>query len=239
MMASHFFRKNCGLRLVRPKRLLRGFRKILQTGIGASALDLGAVTIGMMMNNQIMKYGGTTELAIFGVISTLMALFQALFAGVGQAAQPIVSTNYGAGRTARVKATWKLSFATVIVLGILFTAIGELFPVPVTAFFIKAAPAVLKAAPRIFRLFFPMFLFLGITVLADYYLQSIMEVNRSMVIGLAHSVLVSGAALFGLPLLLGMNGVWLAMPVAEWITGLIGASYIIGRANRALSEINS
>ena len=79
ILASHFFRKACGLKLVRPRNYVRGFRKIFQIGIGASALDLGAVTIGMMMNNQILRHGGTTELAIFGVMSTLMSLFFALF----------------------------------------------------------------------------------------------------------------------------------------------------------------
>ena len=236
IMASHFFRKTCKLKLVKPRHYFRGFRKILQIGIGASALDLGAVTIGMMINNQIARHGGTTELAVFGVMSTLMSLFFALFAGVGQAVQPIVSTNYGAGESERIKIIWRLSLATVFIMGVLFTVIGELFPIPVIKFFMNATPEVLAAAPRIFRLFFPMFLFLGVTVLADYYLQSVMEVKISMVRGLSHSILVSGLMIISLPAMLGMDGVWLAMPVAESAVGLIGAGYIISRANRKLSN---
>ena len=188
----------------------------------------------MMINNQIARHGGTTELAVFGVMSTLMSLFFALFAGVGQAVQPIVSTNYGAGKAERIKDIWKLSFATVLIMGVLFTTIGELFPIQVTNFFMNATPDVLTAAPRIFRLFFPMFLFLGVTVLADYYLQSVMEVKMSMVIGLSHSVMISGLMIISFPAMLGMDGVWLAMPVTELIVGLIGMGYIIGRANRKL-----
>ena len=234
ILTSHFFRKNCKLKLVRPRRFLRGFRKILQIGIGASALDLGAVTIGMLMNNQILRHGGTTELALFGVMSTLMSLFFALFAGVGQAVQPIVSTNYGAEKSERIRATWRLSFATVLIMGVLFTAIGALFPIPVTKFFMDATPEVLAAAPRIFRLFFPMFLFLGVTVLTDYYLQSVMEIKMSMFIGLSHSILASGLMICCLPLILGIDGVWLAMPVAEAVTCFIGVGYLTLRVHRKL-----
>ena len=168
-------------------------------------------------------------------MSTLMSLFFALFAGVGQAVQPIVSTNYGAGQSERIKATWRLSLATVFMMGALFTAIGEFFPIPITKFFMNATSEVLAVAPRILRLFFPMFLFLGVTVLADYYLQSVMEVKMSMVVGLSHSVLISGLMIFTLPAILGIDGVWLAMPVTELVVALIGAGYIIGRANRKLS----
>lgn len=68
IMLSYFFRPSCQLRLVWPRRILRGFSRILQIGIGASLLDLGTITIGTVMNRQIMKYGGTTDLAVFGVL---------------------------------------------------------------------------------------------------------------------------------------------------------------------------
>ncbi len=77
----------------------------------------------------LMKYGGTNELAVYGVIATVTSLFQALYCGVGQAIQPLVSANCGAGNTVRIRSFWKMSLGTVIVLGVFFTAIGELLPV--------------------------------------------------------------------------------------------------------------
>ena len=80
------------------------------------------------MNNQIKRYGDTNVLAVYGVVTTITSLFQALFGGVGQAIQPIVSVNYGAMQTDRIKQVWKMSLATVFGLGVAFTAIGELLP---------------------------------------------------------------------------------------------------------------
>lgn len=226
IMASHFMRKSCGLQFVMPRDCLRNIIKILEVGLGASAVDLSSVTIGMMMNNQILRYGTTTELAIFGVMATLMALFQALFSGVGQAIQPIVSTNFGAGENIRIKKIWKYSITTVLIMGFVFTIIGELAPTAVTKFFMDATPEVLAASPGIFRLFFPMFLFLGITILTDYYLQSVMQVRASMCVGLGHSVVVSGLAVFILPAMVGSAGIWLALPLSELVVGTLGLAFV-------------
>lgn len=233
IMASYFFRKNCGLKFARPHNYLRGFLKIFQIGIGASALDLGTIVIGAVMNNQILKYGGTTELAIYGVIATIMALFQALFGGVGQAIQPLVSSNYGAKKAERIRTVWKYSLVTVLVIGIMFMALGELMPIQITKLFVDADAAVLAEVPRAFRLHFIVYLFLGVTVLSAYYLQSVMKEGAAILVGFAHSVLLSSALCFLLPMLMGMDGVWLALPVTEMVIAVTAILYI-KRVNQQL-----
>ncbi|MBR0494855.1 MAG: hypothetical protein IJJ71_01605 [Treponema sp.] len=80
------------------------------------------------MNNQIMRYGGTTELGVYGVVATVMSLFQALFGGVGQAIQPLVSANHGAGNAGRNRSFFRMGLLTVAIMGIAFCALGEFFP---------------------------------------------------------------------------------------------------------------
>ncbi|MBR7079872.1 MAG: polysaccharide biosynthesis C-terminal domain-containing protein [Treponema sp.] len=222
IMGCYFFQKRCHLRIAKPHHVLRGFRRVLQIGIGASLLDLGTIIIGIIMNRQILNYGSTTELAVFGVIATILSLFQALFCGVGQAIQPLVSSNYGAGQDERYQKIWKYSLATVIALGLFFCLLGECLPVAITKLFVSDAPEVFEAAPLAFRLFFQIFLFLGVVVDADYYLQSVMEEKQSVAIGLMHSVVLSGLFCVALPKVLGMTGVWLAIPLADMLTALVG-----------------
>ena len=116
----------------RPFQLGRAVRRILQIGVGSSILDLGTVILAILMNNQIMRYGGATELSVYGVAATIASLFQALFCGVGQAVQPLVSANFGAGKTERIRSVLRMSMLTVLVMGVLFTALGELLPVQIT-----------------------------------------------------------------------------------------------------------
>lgn len=236
IMGSYFFRQSCGLKIVRPHHFSKGFLRIFQIGIGASALDLGTIVIGVVMNNQILKYGGTPELAAYGVIATIMSLLQALFCGVGQAIQPLVSSNYGAGQPERIRSVWKYSLITVVLMGAVFMCIGELFPVQITKIFIEADTAVLAVVPRAFRLHFLVYIFLGAPVLSTYYLQSIMQERASILIGFGHSVFFSSAMCILLPILMGMDGVWLALPIAEILISVAAMLYI-QTANRHLGEL--
>lgn len=226
IMCGHFFRKKCGLKLVTPFRLRRALRNILSIGFGASILNLGTVVLAIIINNQITKYGGNDALSVYGIVGTLASLFQALYCGVGQAIQPLVSSNFGAGKKDRVQTLFRLSLLTVIGLGIVFTVIGELFPFTIIKLFMSATPEVLAVAPTIIRIYFTVFLFMGITVLSTYYLQSVMKSRMSMVIAGLRSIVISGSLLFILPVFFDLNGVLLAMPVSELIVAVIALAYI-------------
>ncbi|MBQ2777113.1 MAG: multidrug transporter MatE [Peptococcaceae bacterium] len=229
IMCIHFFTKKCTLRIVKPNHVKPAICQTLGIGFGASVLDLGTVILSIIMNNQIMRYGDTNALAVYGVVATITSLFQALYCGVGQAIQPIVSANCGAMQTDRIKQVWKMSLTTVIVLGIGFTAIGELFPTQIVRLFMDVTPEVLAAAPGIIRPFFLLFLFLGVTVLATYHLQSIMHGRMSMMIAVLRSVVISGLLIYILPLVMGILGVWVAMPISELIVAVIAVLYVHNR----------
>ena len=226
IMCIHFFTKKCTLRIVKPNHVKPAICQTLGIGFGASVLDLGTVILSIIMNNQIMRYGDTNALAVYGVVATITSLFQALYCGVGQAIQPIVSANCGAMQADRIKQVWKMSLTTVIVLGIGFTAVGELFPTQIVRLFMDVTPEVLTVAPGIIRPFFLLFLFLGITVLATYHLQSIMHGRMSMMIAVLRSVVISGLLIYILPLFMGILGVWVAMPISELIVAIIALIYI-------------
>ena len=229
IMCIHFFTKKCTLRIVKPNHVKPAICQTLGIGFGASVLDLGTVILSIIMNNQIMRYGDTNALAVYGVVATITSLFQALYCGVGQAIQPIVSANCGAMQADRIKQVWKMSLTTVIVLGIGFTAVGELFPTQIVRLFMDVTPEVLMVAPGIIRPFFLLFLFLGITVLATYHLQSIMHGRMSMMIAVLRSVVISGLLIYILPLVMGILGVWVAMPISELIVAVVALLYIYKR----------
>lgn len=232
IMCSRFFSKNCKLKISKTKNFFKKAKRILTLGIGASILDLGTVIIIIITNNAIKKYGGNSELAVYGVLATLISLFQALYCGVGQAIQPLVSANYGAAEFKRIKQIWKLSFVTVIALGVLLTIICELLPVQIVKVFVKATPAVSEIASKIVRIYSLAFVPLGINVLAAYYLQSIMREKASIIIAALRSIVVSSILIMILPVFFGIDGVWIAIPVSEFIVVIFSLAYIYAIANR-------
>ena len=226
IICSHRFRKCCGLKLAKPFRMGKAIRKIFVIGIGASLLDLGTVVLSTITNNQILRYGSEVELAIYGVMTTIAALVQAMYCGVGQAIQPLVSANFGGRQYGRVRQFLKMSVVTVLIMGVLFTALAEGLPVPIVQLFMDATPEVLAAAPNSMRLYSLLYLFLGFTVLSTYYLQSVMRDRASMAIGILRSLVVSGLLLCLMPLFWGINGVWLALPISECIVTVVAAVFL-------------
>lgn len=226
VMCTHFFSKKCKLKLAKPFVLSKGIGNILKVGFSSGIIDLGTVVIAVLMNNQIMKYGSTTELAVYGVIVTIFQLFSAVFSGVGQALQPLVSSNYGAGNHDRNKKFLGMSLVTVIIFGVLFTSLGEIFPLQITKLFTSATPEVIQAAPMIFRLFFLLFVPSGISVICIYYLQSTMRHQKSMIVSILKGIVVSGLFIMVLPIFFEINGVWIALPCSELIVSIVALCFI-------------
>lgn len=226
IILSYLFRKKCQLKFRRPVHLWADIRGICSVGIGAGVVDLGNVVTTIIINNQIMRYSGSTALAVYGAVCTMLALFQSMFGGVGQAIQPLVSSNYAVRQKDRINQIMRLAALTAGGMSLVFFALGELFPKQITNLFIDATPEVLEMAPTVMRWFFPVFLFMGINVLSIYYLQSVMRDRAAMVISLARSMVVCGILLFVLPLFLGFIGVLIALPVSELVVAVCSALYI-------------
>lgn len=81
ILLSRFFSPNSSLRLVRTRALMSKCGEILKIGISAGLIDFGTVALAVMMNNQIMRYGGSSALAVYGVLATITTLLMALFSG--------------------------------------------------------------------------------------------------------------------------------------------------------------
>lgn len=215
ILCAYLFTRKCRLKLVKPWILSKAIWKAVTSGFSASVLEIAFIVLTCILNNQIMRYGGETSLAVFSVVLSCSGMFQHIFTGVGQAIQPIITNNYGAGQMERILQIRRISIATVIAMGIVFSLSGILFPTQIVSFFVKATPAVLEAAPVIVRTYFISFLFMGINIWATFYFQSVMRTRISSVLTLLRGVVISAVLLYLLPLWLGLNGVWWAMVLTE------------------------
>lgn len=221
ILVCYLFRKDCQLRLARPWRLKRAILKSVSAGFSASVLEFAFIVLTCILNNQIMRYGGEVALSVFGVVLSCSGMFQHIFTGVGQAIQPIAANNYGAGCFSRIFQLRRYSLWTVILMGAAFAAVGESFPVPVVKFFMETTPEVLEVTPKIVRIYFVSFLFMGVNIWATSYFQSIMRTVTSSVLTILRGLVVSSILLYLLPLWLDIDGVWWAMVLTEGIVAAV------------------
>lgn len=169
----------------------------------------------ILFNNQIMRYLGSDELAVYGVASNLFMLVQTFSYGIGNAAQPIVAENLGAGQLDRVAETRKWGCAAAGVIGMGAMAVSLLFPIEIVNLFMKASGEVLAIAPGILRKYFLCLVFVPFNVFAAYYLQAVRQVKRSTAVSVTRGFLLSGFFIYAFPFLFGAGSTWFVMVSAE------------------------
>lgn len=215
IMLTHFFRKDNTLRLVRPVRVLRTLSAISVTGFSTAITDLSMGIIGILFNRQIMKYLGSDALGVYGILTQVTAFAQCLAYGAGQAAQPIISQNYGAGQTGRIKECLKYGLYTCAVMGIFWVAVMLLFPHSIVNFFMEPTLQVAAIAPGILRAYSISYLLLPFNIFATYYFQAMMKPNISMIASLSRGVVISGGLILLIPAIAGADSIWYAMLITE------------------------
>lgn len=239
VLCSYFLTQNCSLKLVKPFRLSIALRNILIAGLSAGVIDIAFIILTVILNKQILRYGGEAALTVFGVLISCSGMFQHLFSGVGQAIQPIVSMNFGAGQFQRIREVDKLSVITALFMGIIFSIAGVLFPLQLTTFFVDVTPQIIEIAPKIVRTYFLSFLPMGVNIQATYYLQSVMRTKWSNILSLLRGLIISGALCYLLPLLWGIDGIWWAMVIAEFVVVIFSIICLSAADKNGFRGINS
>lgn len=220
VLLAHFFTKKNTLRLVRPARLGDKLRRICVTGFSTFFIDVAMGILTILFNRQIMKYLGTNALAVYGVIVNISTFVQCCAYSVGQAAQPILSTNFGAGLGGRIRETLKYALGTAAVFGLIWTGLAMAVPNGFIRIFMVPTEEVLAIAPAIFRMYGISFLLLPANVFSTYYFQALMEPGAAFVVSVGRGLAVSGIFICLLPLLFGADAIWLAMPLTEALTAV-------------------
>ena len=226
VMLTHFVSCKNTLRLVKPKRLHIKLREICVTGFATFFIDAAMGILTVLFNRQIMKYLGSNALAIYGPIIQVSTFVQCCAYSVGQAAQPIISTNFGAGKGSRIKETLRLALGTTAFCGIFWTALSMACPNVYMKIFMAPTPEILNMAPAIVRTYALSFLLLPFNIFSTYYFQAIMKPKAAFVVSVARGCVISGILIMLLPVLTGASSLWFAMPITELVVTIYAAANI-------------
>lgn len=223
VMLAHFFRKENTLRLVFVQHPAQKLKNICVTGFSTFFIDVAMGLLTILFNRQIMKYLGTDALAVYGVIVSISTFAQCCAYSVGQAAQPFISINYGAGKGGRIKEVLKYALGTSAFFGILWTVLAVSVPNLFIRIFMTPTPEVLKIAPAILRCYGISFIILPFNIFSTYYFQALMKPQAAFVVSVARGLIISGILICLLPALAGADAIWFSMPVTEFLVLLYGS----------------
>ena len=223
VMLTHLLSKKNTLHLVRVQQFFVKTRQILTTGFATFFADFALFIVNVLFNRQIMKYLGTDALSVFGILMNINTFVQCCGYSSGQAAQPIFSVNFGAGKTGRIRETLRYAVGMAVVFGIGWTVLALVVPNAFVRLFMSPTDEVLAIAPRIIRTFGLAFLLLPFNVVSTYYFQSLMKPKTAFAVSVSRGLVLCAVFIFALPALFGADAIWFTMPLSEAITAVFAA----------------
>lgn len=182
-----------------------------------------------LLEEPILRFFGADALAIYGPVINISTFVQCCAYSVGQAAQPIISTNSGAHQGARIRAVLRLALVSCVAFSVFWTALSLAWPNLYIRIFMRPTAAILTMAPGIVRTYAVSFLLLPLNIFSTYYFQAILKPGAAFFVSVARGLVISGALILLLPAVLGPASIWWAMPVTERL-----AAAAMRRATRAL-----
>ena len=221
ILSFHFFLKKNKMKLTRINLSFNILKRITSNGFASFVIEVSAGVVIFIFNKVIIDLTGDIGVSAYSIIANLSLIATAIFTGVGQAIQPIVSVNFGAKKMDRVYEAGKLAIFTSLIIGGIFYLTGLLFPEFLVSIFSKGDKELLDITVKGIRIYFLAFIFMGVNIAITSYLQSKEYAKASMLLSLSRGFICILAFLLILPRIFGLTGVWVTMPLAELATIII------------------
>ena len=212
----YFSRKNTSL-LQLTKTRVKGKILLKACTNGSSELmtNLSMSLVNMLYNVQLIKLAGEDGVAAYGVIMYVNFIFLATFIGYSIGSAPIVGYHFGARNHNELKNLFQKSMRLIAGWGVLLMLLAFVLSGPLAQFFVGYDTELLAMTSHGLRRYALAFLVSGFNRYGSAFFTALNNGLVSAVISFLRTLVFQMAAVLVLPMLLGLNGIWLAVLVAE------------------------
>ena len=231
LSSLHVLTGRSRFRLARPARLFRPLADLAGLGGAAFLNEFTSCMVLALYNSLMLQAAGTIGVAAYGVVANLALMALALFTGLSQGAQPLISQAYGRGARQEVRQLCRLALLTAFLTGLALCLTALLAAHPLVALFNRDGdPTLAQIAVGGLRIYFTGFLLAGPNIIIAACLGAAEQPRASFLLSLFRGGVGIALLVLLLAWLLGMTGIWLAFPAAELLTLLLG----LGAARRLI-----
>ena len=229
----YFFRKNSSI--LRLQKTSMDLRAILQACVNGSSEFMSNVSmnlVGMLYNIQLLAYAGEDGVAAYGVMLYVSMVFSAAFIGYSIGTAPIVGYHDGARNCAELHGLLHKSLGMIGLFGLLMVAAAQLLAVPLARLFVGYDAGLLELTVNGFRIFALSFLFMGFAIFGSGFFTALNDGVTSAIISFLRTLVFQVAAVQLLPRLLGIQGIWWSIVVAEFMAVVEGGIFLLVKRRR-------
>lgn len=220
------------LRLTKTRLDFRVLGKVSTNGSSELMSNVSMSLVSMLYNVQLMKYAGEDGVAAYGVLMYVNMVFLAAFIGYSVGTAPIVSFHYGAEDHDELKSLLKKSSVIISVFAVLMFIAAECLARPLAEIFTGYDEGLLVLTLRGFLIFSFSFLFAGFAVFGSAFFTALNDGLTSALISFLRTLVFQTAAVIVLPLIWGIDGVWVSSVAAEFTAAVITAAFIFAKRKK-------
>ena len=228
--SRHFFKKENGVEFVRRMPSVKLLGQSCQLGISGFVGEMSSGVTTTVFNLLLLGLAGNVAVAAYGVVANFALVATAIFNGVAQGAQPLVSCCYGQNDRAGARKLLLLGSGTVLVLAaVLYAAVFGLTDTFVSWFNSENSVQMAQYAHTGMRMYFVGYFFAGFNIMAAGYLSAVNRPAEASITSICRGMVAIVVCSLVLSAVFGMPSVWAAFPVSELLTALLTLFLLLRR----------
>lgn len=229
----YFLRKNTSLlRLSKPCFDGRALARICANGSSEVMSNISMSLISMLYNVQLLKYAGENGVAAYGVLMYVNLVFLAVFIGFSIGTAPVIGYHYGAQNHAELKGILKKSLTIISAFSVCMLLFALLLAKPLARVFVGYDEELMDMTLHAFFIFSFSFLFAGFAIFGSSFFTALNDGLTSAAISFLRTLVFGVAAILILPLILGLDGIWLSTVVSEVMAVIVTAMFMAGKRKK-------
>ena len=202
---------------------------LLKTCInGSSELmsNISMSVVGMLYNLQLLKYAGENGIAAYGVLMYVGFIFASMFIGYSIGVAPVIGYHDGAQNHGEMKSLFRKSIVIVGAFSICMVVSALVLASPLSHLFVGYDEALLNLTKSGFFVYAFAFLFMGYAIFSSGFFTALNDGVTSAIISFLRTVLFQVTAVLLLPLVLGIDGIWWSIVIAELMAVAVSAVFL-------------
>lgn len=198
----------------------------LSIGLSPFLINLCACLVVIIINKQLVSYGGDVAVGAYGIANRMMFFFVMVVIGINQGMQPIAGFNFGAKHYTRLNQVLKYAITIATGIWIVGFIVCVLLATPVASAFTNDEELLKEAAHalRVMNLVVPI---IGFQMITIGFFQSIGKAGISIFLSLTRQLLFLVPLLLILPNFFGLEGIWYSVPIADGTAAITAAIVLI------------
>ena len=223
---------NSSLRLVRAPFERKPILKACSNGLSEYVGNISWNVLAICYNLQLLKMMGENGVAAYSVLLYYGYIFAAVFFGYNLTVTPIIGYNYGAEDKAELRSLLRHSIFLLLGLGSLMTLVSELLAEPAARLFVGYDPELSALTKHAIRLYMISFFIAGVNIFTSSWFTGLNNGKVSAVVSFIRNLVFELGFVFLLPVLIGPDGIWLAVDAADFCCLILSVVLILAYRKR-------